>query len=210
MKLVSIFIVALRVIACTAWSTPLSRKDVLSIGASATAAAFFRQDAALAFDGSGSSAYAGKKQIPREVLIEGYRTRIVADVADFVALGKAIDRGETDGDDWVAFFIEFQRREPDSVGRAYAARLDLVGEDGTGGAGLLLAGSFAKKGKPIEGLPQVKKFNALAKALSPLQSAGKSGDATKAKKAFDKAAVVLSEYLLEVGLPESLSDKLYQ
>jgi hypothetical protein len=198
---------------CAAWSTGpgVSRKNVLSGAAtSAAAVAFFNVEGASAFDGSGSSAYTGRKSPTKEELAKAYKARVVQDIKDFNALGAAIDRGETEGDDWVAFFIPYQRREPDELGRTYAARLDLIGEDGQGGSGLLLAGTFAKKGKPIDGLPQVKKFNAIAKTLKPIQSAAKSGDTSKAKKAWAAASAVLSDYLNEVELPESLSDPLYK
>lgn len=186
----------------------MTRKNMLT---SAAAAAFLSNTQPTnAFDGSGSTAYVGKKAKTKEELALAYKARVIEDVKDFNTLGAAIDRGETDGDDWVAFFVQFQRREPDPFGRTYAARLDLVGEDGLGGSGLLLAGTFAKKGKPIDGLPQVKKFNALAKSLAPIQSAAKKGDASKAKKEWVKASVVLSEYLQEVDLPASLSDPLYK
>ena len=131
-------------------------------------------------------------------------------MTDFNALGAAIDRGETDGEEWVAFFIPYQRREPDAVGRTYAARVDLAGEDGASGVGLLLAGSFGKKGKPIEGLPQVKKFLALANSFPSIKAAGKAGDASKAKKAWLKASEAFTAFLQEVDLPASLSDPLYK
>ena len=209
-QLISLFIGTLSLSLCAAWSPsiPLSRKDVLSIGSSAAAAAFLtRGSAAVAFDGSGSSAYSAAS---RGELVKGYRPRIVADVTDFNALGAAIDRGETDGEEWVAFFIPFQRREPDAVGRTYAAQVDLAGENGASGVGLLLAGSFGKKGKPIEGLPQVKKFLALANSFPSIKAAGKAGDASKAKKAWLKASEAFTAFLQEVDLPASLSDPLYK
>eukprot|EP00545_Synedropsis_sp_CCMP1620_P007815 CAMPEP_0119010538 /NCGR_PEP_ID=MMETSP1176-20130426/5078_1 /TAXON_ID=265551 /ORGANISM="Synedropsis recta cf, Strain CCMP1620" /LENGTH=224 /DNA_ID=CAMNT_0006963213 /DNA_START=86 /DNA_END=760 /DNA_ORIENTATION=+ len=203
--------------ACAAWSPSsspmLSRKDMLkSSGAAAAVATAFlinHSPPAFAFDGSGSSAYVGRKARSKEELTTEYKARVVQDVKDFNTLGAAIDRGETEGDDWVGFFIQYQRREPDELGRTYAARLDLIGEDGLGGVGLLLAGTFAKKGKPIDGLPQVKKFNAVAKTLMPIKKAAKSGDAAKAKKEWLKASVALSEYLQAVDLPESLADPIY-
>jgi hypothetical protein len=56
-----------------------------------------------------------------------YQGRIVADARDFNTLGSAIKAGETEGKAWVNFFIQFQRREPDEVGRTYAALVDLRG-----------------------------------------------------------------------------------
>lgn len=206
------FIASIGAIAlCDAWSpsTPLSRSNVLSIGSSATAAAFLNVENVFAFDGSGSTAYTGRSVSSKEEIAKRYVSRLVADVKDFKALGTAIDRGETDGDEWVAFFIPYPRREPDAVGRSYAAQLDLVGSDGAGGVGLLLAGSFGKKGKPIETLPQVRKFQALAVAIPAIAAAGKAGDAAKARKAWLKASEIFSEYLQAVELPVSLSDPLY-
>ena len=163
----------------------------------------------IAFDGTGSSAYTGRTPASKAELVKGYKDRIVADVRDFNALGKAIDRGETDGDAWVNFFIEFQRRDPDSVGRTYAALADLVGIKDVSGCGILLASSFTKPGKPSEGTPAVKQFNTLSKAFEPLKAAGKKGDAAKAKAAWFKAGESLSKYLEVVELPSSLSDPLY-
>lgn len=82
---------------------------------------------ALAFDGSGSTASAGLSPASKGERKRQYQERIVADVRDFNTLGKAIRNGETDGPAWVNFFIQFQRREPDTVGRTYAALVDLRG-----------------------------------------------------------------------------------
>lgn len=106
---------------------------------------------ALAFDGSGSSVYSGKGATSKADLKKSYQRRVVADVRDFKRLGEAIQKGETEGDAWVDFFIEYQRREPDSAGRTYAALVDLVGNKELSGCGILLAASFAKPGKPSEG-----------------------------------------------------------
>lgn len=80
-----------------------------------------------AFDGSGSTAYAGRSPATKAELKRQYQERVVADVRDFNVLGDAIRKGETEGNAWVTFFIQFQRREPDSVGRTYAALVDLRG-----------------------------------------------------------------------------------
>lgn len=144
-----------------------------------------------AFDGAGSSAYIGKTTTSKAELNKSYQRRVVADVKDFKRLGEAIQNGETEGDSWVSFFIEFQRREPDSVGRAYAALVDLVGNKELSGCGTLLAASFAKAGKPSEGLPSVKKYNAMAKMFDPIKAAGQKGDLTKAKTAYGKVSAVL-------------------
>ena len=104
-----------------------------------------------AFDGSGSNAYSGKGVTSKSDLKKSYQRRVIADVRDFKKLGAAIGNGETDGDAWVNFFIPYQRREPDSSGRAYAAFVVLVGNKELSGCGILLAASFAKPGKPSEG-----------------------------------------------------------
>ena len=111
----------------------------------------------LAFDGSGSSAYAGRTPMEKTAKVKSYRDRIVADVKDFNNLGVAIDKGETEGDAWVDFFIPYQRKEADTVGRTYAALLDLVGVEKSGGAALLLATTYSKPNKPPQNLPQFKK-----------------------------------------------------
>ena len=163
----------------------------------------------LAFDGSGSSAYSGRTPSSKAELKKSYQYRIIADVKDFKTLGRAIDNGQTEGDAWVGFFIEFQRREPDSVGRTYAALADLIGTKESSGCGTLLAASYAKQGKPADGLPSVKKYNAMTKAFDPIKAAGKKGDVGKAKIAWGKASELLSDYLEAVELPSSLSDPLY-
>ena len=104
-----------------------------------------------AFDGSGSNAYSGKGVTSKSDLKKSYQRRVIADVQDFKKLGAAIEKGETEGDAWVNFFIPYQRREPDSSGRTYAAFVDLVGNKELSGCGTLLAASFAKAGKPSEG-----------------------------------------------------------
>ena len=164
---------------------------------------------AQAFDGGGSSSYSGRTPLATATKAKGYRERIAADVKDFNVLGSAIDRGETEGQPWVDFFITYQRREPDAVGRTYAAQIDLVGADRTGGAGLLLVNTYAKPNKPPDNLPQYKKYTSMAKTLEPINVAGKSGDATKAQKAWLKASEALTEYLASVDMPAALSDPLY-
>lgn len=107
---------------------------------------------ATAFDGSGSNVYSGKGVTSKGDLKKSYQRRVIADIKDFNKLGAAIDKGETEGDAWVNFFIPYQRREPDSNGRTYAAYVDLVGNKELSGCGTLLAASFAKQGKPSEGM----------------------------------------------------------
>jgi len=192
-----------------------SRRDVLESSASALVAIIAVGAASgkpvFAFEGQGSTSYSGRTPATQAAKAKSYRDRIAADVKDFNSLGAAIDRGETSGDAWVAFFIQYQRREPDSVGRTYAAQVDLTGlEGGGGGAGLLLASTFAKPNKPPDNLPQYKKYNILAKTLEPIKNAGKAGDAAKAKKEWSKASVALSEYLEAVEMPSDLSDHLYK
>merc|ERR1712071_645208 len=141
---------------------------------------------------------------------KAYKERVIADVKDFRALGVAIDKGETDGNGWVNFFIRLKRREPDSAGRAYAGLTDLVGTatDG-GGCGVLFAATFAKPGKPPENVPAFKKFNDLAKTFDPIEKAGKSGDLAKAKAAYAKSSGAFSQFLEAADLPGSLADPLY-
>ena len=203
---------------------PMSRRDVgrlvsgATFGVVATATSdLLRPQPAIAFDGSGTSAYSGRGPATKEELRKSYQDRIVADVRDFNKLGAAIARGETDGGAWINFFIEMQRREPDSVGRTYAALADLRGlpvnkkrDEFQGGDGFLLANTFTKQGKPPDNTPAVQKFKALVPAFDPIELAGKSGDAKKAKAAFDKAGALLSDYLASVGLPASLDDPVYQ
>lgn len=163
---------------------------------------------AQAFDGQGSSVYSGKGIASKAELKKSYQTRVVADAKDFKRLGAAIEKGETEGDAWVNFFIEYQRREPDAAGRTYAALVDLVGNKDTSGCGTLLATSFAKAGKPSEGLPSVKKYNAMAKSFDLIKVAGQKGDLSKAKTTYGKAIDALQAYLEAVELPP-LSDSIY-
>ena len=166
---------------------------------------------AIAFDGSGSTAYSGRNPTSKAELKKSYQNRIVEDVKDFKRLGVAIDNGDLSPESgaWVSFFIEFQRREADDAGRTYAGLADLVGTKDVSGCGLLLATSYGKPGKPADNLPSVKKFNAMAKLFDPIKTAGKKGDAAKVKSALTKAGVALSEYLEVVELPSSLSDPIY-
>ena len=114
--------------AATAYTTPScsdSKKDVvkrLSAPTPQPRRAFFRTllttsstvastslvqningiSAANAFDGSGSSAYAGRTPASKAELKKSYQSRVVADVKDFKALGDAIQsKGETDGEAWL-------------------------------------------------------------------------------------------------------------
>jgi hypothetical protein len=181
------------------------------LGGGAVAALVLQQpQLSLAFDGGGASSYSGRTMATTATKAKGYRDRITADVKDFIALGAAIDRGETSGEAWVAFFIPYQRREMDAAGRTYAAQVDLLGVARAGGAALLLANTYAKPNKPPDNLPQYKKSTAFAKTMIPLEEAGKSGDAAKAKKAWDKAAAGLTEYLEAVDMPVDLADPLYK
>lgn len=162
-----------------------------------------------AFDGSGTSAYSGRNLLDKAAKVKGYRERITADVKDFNALGSAIDNGELEGRVWLSVFTEYQRREADPVGRTYAAAIDLLGVDRSGGAGLLLVNTFAKPNKPPDNLPQYKKYVALSKSFEPIKAAAKTGDPSKAKKAWLKAAEALSAYLESVEMPSDLSDPSY-
>ena len=148
----------------------------------------------LAFDGAGSSAYTGKSTTSRAELKKSYQRRVVADVKDFKRLGNTIQNGKSDGDEWVNFFIDYKRREPDSNGRAYAAYVDLVGNKELSGCGTLLGASYAKAGKPSENLPQVKKYNAMAKTFDPIKAAGAKGGVAKAKAAYEKVGTYIIQY----------------
>ena len=187
-----------------------SRRDVLTSSSFAAIASFVVQPA-IAFEGSGSSAYSGMNPTTKAALMKSYKSRIAADVRDFNALGAAINKGQTDGNEWVSFFIQYPRREPDAVGRTYAALADLIGtSERGGGCGYLLAASFAKPNKPPDNVPAVMKYKTLAKAFAPIQSAGSSGDAKKAQEEFQKASVLFREFLQQVEMPASLDDPLYQ
>jgi hypothetical protein len=172
---------------------------------------------ALAFDGTGSSAYSGRSPATKAELKRQYKDRVVADVKDFIILGKAIDNGELEGRAWINFFITAQRREPDEVGRTYAALVDLRGlptkkaNEFEGGDGLLLANTFTKAGKPPDNTPAVRSFLKLIKTFDAIEkSGGRSGDAVKAKNAYLKTKELLEAYLADVELPGSLQDPLYQ
>lgn len=189
----------------------VTRRDFsLTLSGGAASVLLVDPDRAIAFEGSGSSAYTGKTPTSKTELQKTYRARIAADVRDFNDLGAAIQKGETDGDNWVKFFIPYARREPDSVGRAYAALADLVGAPDRSGCGYLYAASFVKPGKPPENNPGVKKYNALTKSLEPIKADGKKGDVEKAQKDWEKASVAFSEFLEAVDMPAYLSDDLYK
>lgn len=171
---------------------------------------------AFAFDGSGSSAYAGRSPATKAELKKQYKERVVADVKDFITLGKAIDQGETQGRPWINFFITTQRREPDDVGRTFAALVDLRGlptkkaNEFEGGDGLLLANTFTKPGKPPDNTPAVQSFVKVSKTFDAIAVAGQSGNASKAKQEWEKTKTLLEAYLADVELPGSISDPLYQ
>lgn len=209
-----LFVLALNLQKSVSYSTSFTRRKLFG-GAASTAAAvctssFVDLPQVQAFDGSGTSAYAGRNPVTNKAEQRKiYQERITADVKDFNDLGAAIDKGILDGDVWVKFFIQFQRREADSFGRTYAALADLVGTKDFSGCGFLLASSFAKPGKPADGLPSIKKYNAMAKTFDPIKIAGEKADAKKAKIAWKNASVALSEYLEEIGLPASLDDTSY-
>ena len=205
-----------------ALANDLSRRDAFSRGLSVAGSAFTTAtlltasspSPSLAFDGSGSSAYSGKN--PQSVLErrKTYQARVVQDAKDFVRLGAAIARGETDGDAWVFVFSPFERREPDAAGRTFAAVPDLIGHvegrELVGGCGYLLASGFTRQGKPPETTPAVKSFTALSKTFDAIKEAGSKGKADKAKAAYDKAAPLFAKYLEDVGLPGDLSDPIYR
>ena len=171
---------------------------------------------AQAFDGSGASAYSGRSPQSKEQLKKSYQARVTADVRDFNRLGAAIGRGElADSDEWKFFFIPFQRKQADSIGRNYAALADFVGHKGEsgkleGGVGYLLAALFTKSGKPPDNTPAVKAYAKLAPTFESLRIAGEKGDTAKAQAAWQSTSVLLATYLTEVELPSDLSDPSYQ
>lgn len=189
----------------------------VSKGAAVVAAGWGVTDGRLAwaFDGSGASASAGYNPLTKAEKMKAFKQRVVADVKDFKALGKAIEAGETDGKAWVNFFIQFQRREADEVGRTYAALVDLRGlptkkkYEYEGGDGLLLATLFTKPGKPNENTPAVKSWNKLFKNFDGIEAAGKNGDAGKAKAEWEKTKLFFEQYLTDVELPGDLNDPMY-
>ena len=195
-----------------------TRRDLLNCLGTTTFAglSLLLTEPAFAFDGSGASASAGYNPSTKAEKKRGYKERIVADIKDFNTLGQAIDKGTTDGPAWVSFFITFQRREPDSVGRAYAALVDLRGlptkkkDEFEGGDGLLLANTFTKAGKPPDNTPAVKSFKKVSTTFSAIEAAGKAGDAGKAKAAWLKTSELLSQYLTDVELPGDLKDPIYK
>ena len=170
---------------------------------------------AFAFDGSGASASSGYNPVTKAEKKKKFQERIAEDAKDFNALGEAIERGETQGPEWVNFFILFQRREPDAVGRAYAALADLRGlptkkkNEFEGGVGLLFANTFTKPGKPPDNTPAVKSFLQLSKSFDAIEAAGKAGDAASAKKGWLKTSELFSQYLSDVEMPGDLKDPLY-
>ena len=172
---------------------------------------------AVAFSGSGSSAYSGRSPQSLEQRRKSYQDRVAADIRDFNALGKALQQGKTAGDDnpiWTFFFIPFQRNSPDAVGRTYAALADFVGHKSDSGAlegsaGYLLAATFTKPGKPPDNTPAVQSYKKLAPTFALIQKAGEKGDAVKAKEAWDNASVLFSKYLEQVEMPSNLDDPLY-
>lgn len=176
----------------------------------------FSNTNAWAFDGAGSSAYSGRSPATKAELKRGYIERVAADVKDFNALGEAISREETEGREWINFFITFQRREPDDVGRTYAALVDLRGlptkkaNEYEGGDGLLLANTFTKAGKPPDNTPAVKSFLKLSKSFDAIEVAGRKGDVKKAKVAYDTSASLFVQYLSDVMMPSDLNDPLYK
>lgn len=172
---------------------------------------------AQAFDGSGASASSGYNPTTKAERVRGWKQRVVADAKDFNRLGDALKNGQAGetSSEWISFFIQFQRREPDDVGRTYGALVDLRGlptkkkYEYEGGDGLLLATSFTKAGKPPENTPAVKAWNKLFKQFDAIEAAGKKGNAASALVEWEKTKPLFEEYLNSVELPGSLSDKIY-
>ena len=203
---------ALLLLAATTQALRLTtRRSVIAAPAAAAVAA-----PALAFDGQGSSAYAGRTPQSKLELRKSYQERVAADVRDFRNLGAAIKAGELDGDAFFFFFTPQPRSKPDGAGRTYAALADLVGHPNDnnpkvleGGCGYLLAASFAKAGKPPDNAPAVKAYASLAKTLDPIRAAAKKKAPDAAAKAYDAASAALGDYLAEVELP-GIADPRYK
>jgi hypothetical protein len=215
----------------------VSRRDAFGFftaAVSVAASVFSSPEPALAFDGAGSSAYSGRSPASKAALKKQWQDRVAADVQDFNALGGAIinsagqvesqGQGQAEGQGqllgqaaWVNFFIEQQRREPDAVGRTYAALVDFRGlptggskTSFEGGDGFLLANAFTKTGKPPETTLAVKSFHKLSKAFDPLRAAGEKGDVAKTKTEWQKTSALLSQYLVDVDMPGDLNDPRYK
>ena len=203
---------ALLLLAATTQALRLTtRRSVIAAPAAAAVAA-----PALAFDGQGSSAYAGRTPQSKLELRKSYQERVAADVRDFRNLGAAIKAGELDGDAFFFFFTPQPRSKPDGAGRTYAALADLVGHPNDnnpkvleGGCGYLLAASFAKAGKPPDNAPAVKAYASLAKTLDPIRAAAKKKAPDATAKAYDAASAALGDYLAEVELP-GIADPRYK
>lgn len=173
---------------------------------------------ALAFDGQGSSAYAGRTPSSVAQLKKSYQDRVAADVRDFRVLGDEIKKGALDGDAWVFFFTQQPRSRPDASGRTYAALADLIGHKNDekpkgpleGGCGYLLAATYAKPGKPPDNVPSVKAYAPLPTIFDPIRVAAKKGSPEAAARAYDAAAKGLAAYLELVEMPASLDDARYK
>lgn len=192
-----------------------NRRQLLTNLVGMTSSMMLITSPSFAFDGSGSSAYAGRSPATKAELKRAYQERIVADVRDFNALGNAISKGETEGGAWVNFFVQFQRREPDAVGRTYGALVDLRGirikkEEFEGGDGMLLANTYTKAGKPPDNTPAVKSFKKLSASFDGIEAAGKKGDASKAASEWENTKSLFEAFLADVEMPTSLADPIYK
>ena len=167
-----------------------SRRDLLELSTATLVASVLvtPKNPVFAFDGQGSSSYSGRTPSTLAAKAKAYRDRIAADVKDFNSLGAAIDRGETSGDAWIAFFTQYQRREADFVGRMYAAQVDLTGLNNSGGgAGLLLSTTYAKPNKPPDNqFTSVQKVQCARKDSRTHQKCRKSRRCSKGKTRMDK------------------------
>lgn len=202
--------------------SPTSRRElfggIVTTAAAAIVLATEPQQAG-AFDGSGSSAYAGQSAATKAELKKSYQKRIAADVRDFNSLGAALSTGDKsvkESSAWVFFFTNQVRRDADASGRTYAALADFRGlptpdpNKFEGGDGYLLANTFTKSGKPPDNTPAVKSFNALSKAFDPIRVAGTKGDVAKAKIAWEKASKLFPNFLLDVEMSGDLADPTYK
>ena len=98
----------------------LTRRGVIAAPAAVAAPA-------LAFDGQGSSAYAGRTPQATLELRKSYQERVAADVKDFRKLGAAIEARDLSLDKVFFFFTPQPRSRPDGAGRSYGPLVDLVG-----------------------------------------------------------------------------------
>ena len=180
-----------------------TRRSVIAAPAAAAVAA-----PALAFDGQGSSAYAGRTPQSKLELRKSYQERVTEDVKDFKRLGAAIEAGDLDLDKVFFFFTPQPRSKPDGAGRSYGPLVDLVGYSSNNwGCGYPLAASF-DAGRPPGDAPAVAALESLAGAFDPIRAAAKDRARDAAAEAYAAASAAFDAYLAAVGLP-GVADRRY-